>query len=51
MSETIEPLSGKPAISCRGVVKHLGRRGFRTQVLHGIDVDIFAGDMTLLVGP
>ena len=51
MSESTEPLSGKPAISCRGVVKHLGRRGFRTQVLHGIDLEIFAGDMTLLVGP
>jgi len=51
MSESIKPLSGKPAISCRGVVKHLGRRGFRTQVLHGIDLEIFAGDMTLLVGP
>jgi len=51
MSERTEPLSGKPAISCRGVVKHLGRRGFRTQVLHGIDLEIFAGDMTLLVGP
>ena len=51
MSETSEPLSGKPAISCRGVVKYLGRREFRTQVLHGIDVDIFAGDVTLLVGP
>jgi len=51
MSESTEPKSGKPAISCHGVVKHLGRRGFRTQVLHGIDLDIFAGEMTLLVGP
>jgi putative ABC transport system ATP-binding protein len=51
MSEISEPSSGTPAISCRGVVKHLGRRKFRTQVLHGLDVDVFPGEITLLVGP
>ena len=51
MNESSQPSAREPAISCRGVVKYLGRRKFRTQVLHGLDVDIFAGEMTLLVGP
>jgi putative ABC transport system ATP-binding protein len=40
-----------PAIACRGVIKQLGRRKFRTEVLHGLDLDVYAGHMTLLVGP
>jgi putative ABC transport system ATP-binding protein len=51
MSETGQPLSSKPAISCRGVVKHLGGRKLRTPVLHGLDLDVFSGQMSLLVGP
>jgi putative ABC transport system ATP-binding protein len=51
MSDSPRPPSPTPAISCRGVVKHLGRRKFRTEVLHGLDLDVFAGEMTLLVGP
>jgi putative ABC transport system ATP-binding protein len=52
MSDSPKPLpSPTPAICCRGVVKHLGWRRFRTEVLHGLDLDVFAGEMTLLVGP
>jgi len=51
MSPTSEPSAEVPAIACRGVVKQLGRRKFRTEVLHGLDLDVYAGQMTLLVGP
>ena len=33
------------------MVKHLGGRKFRTPVLHGLDLDVFSGQMSLLVGP
>src|SRR5262245_6368267 len=39
------------AISCRGVVKELGSGETRTRILHGIDLDVFAGEMTFLAGP
>src|SRR5262245_35770588 len=51
MSPNGQPATEVPAITCRGVVKYLGRREFRTEVLHGLDLDVHAGQMTLLVGP
>jgi putative ABC transport system ATP-binding protein len=51
MSRDGQSVTELPAIACRGVVKHLGRRTFRTEVLHGLDLDVHAGEMTLLVGP
>jgi putative ABC transport system ATP-binding protein len=51
MSPTVQPPPEVPAITCRGVVKQLGRKKFRTEVLHGLDLDVYAGQMTLLVGP
>ena len=39
------------AIACRRLVKDLGRGKFRARVLHEVDVDVYAGEMTLLVGP
>jgi putative ABC transport system ATP-binding protein len=51
MSGNTQPPPEVPAIACRGVVKQLGRRKFRTEVLHGLDLDVYAGHMTLLVGP
>jgi putative ABC transport system ATP-binding protein len=51
MSGNVQPPPEVPAIACRGVVKQLGRRKFRTEVLHGLDLDVYAGQMTLLVGP
>lgn len=39
------------AVSCRGLVKQLGNGSVRTRVLHGIDLDVFPGEMTFLLGP
>jgi putative ABC transport system ATP-binding protein len=51
MSATNPPPPGPPAIVCRELVKYLGRRKFRSEVLHGLDLEVYAGQMTLLVGP
>jgi putative ABC transport system ATP-binding protein len=40
-----------PAVSCRGVTKDFGSGETRVQALRGIDLEILAGEMTLLVGP
>ena len=39
------------AVLCHGVVKDLGSGAVRSRVLWGVDLDIPAGEMTLLVGP
>jgi putative ABC transport system ATP-binding protein len=41
----------KPAISCRNVVKDYGEGESRIRALRGVTVDIFPGELTLLVGP
>lgn len=38
-------------VACRGVEKEFGIGETRSRVLHGIDVDIACGALTLLVGP
>ena len=38
-------------VACRGVEKEFGSGETRSRVLHGIDVDIGCGALTLLVGP
>jgi putative ABC transport system ATP-binding protein len=43
--------SNPTAVLCRGVVKELGVDPVRSRVLCGIDLDLPAGEMTLLVGP
>lgn len=43
--------AGAIAVSCRGIVKDVGSGGGRTRVLHGIDLDVFAGETTFLMGP
>jgi len=45
------PGAGRAAICCRRLVKDLGRGRFRARVLHEIDLEVHAGEMTLLVGP
>jgi putative ABC transport system ATP-binding protein len=40
-----------PAVCCRGVTKEFGTGDTRTVVLRGIDLNVGAGEMTLLVGP
>ena len=42
---------GPAAVVCRGVTKSFGQGDTRVQVLHGIDLEIPAGEMALLVGP
>ncbi|MDZ4842993.1 MAG: ABC transporter ATP-binding protein [Hyphomicrobium aestuarii] len=40
-----------PAISCRGVVKSFGSGDVLIRVIHDVDLNVFAGQMTLLIGP
>src|SRR6202047_3719811 len=44
-------LTSEQAVFCRGVTKEFGSGETRTQALRGVDVEVFAGQMTLLVGP
>jgi putative ABC transport system ATP-binding protein len=48
-----DPSAPPPAVgvACRGIAKEFGSGETRTRVLHGIDVDIGCGALTLLVGP
>ena len=48
-----DPPAPRPAVgvACRGIAKEFGSGETRTRVLHGIDVDIGCGALTLLVGP
>lgn len=39
------------AIRCRGIKKHYGENDNRVEALRGIDLDIYKGQLTLLVGP
>ncbi len=39
------------AVLCRGVVKEYGDGGGKVQALRGVDLEVRAGEMTLLVGP
>jgi putative ABC transport system ATP-binding protein len=43
--------SGEVAVRIRGLTKHFGSGDQRVQALAGIDLDILAGQMTLIVGP
>lgn len=43
--------TGASFIRCRGVTKEFGTRDTRTIALRGVDLDVRAGSMTLLVGP
>jgi putative ABC transport system ATP-binding protein len=39
-----------PAISVRGIIKDFGSGDTRVRALHGIDIDVFPGELTYLVG-
>ncbi len=43
--------AGKEAVRIRGLTKHFGSGDQRVQALGGIDLDVNAGEMTLIVGP
>jgi putative ABC transport system ATP-binding protein len=40
-----------PAVACRGLTKEFGQGEARVRVLRGVDVEVRAGALTLLVGP
>src|SRR5262245_39103226 len=44
-------MSSAPAVRCRGVTKDFGSGDARVQALRGVDLEVAAGEMTLLVGP
>ncbi|HMF15798.1 MAG TPA: ABC transporter ATP-binding protein [Gemmataceae bacterium] len=41
----------QPAVSCQGVTKEFGINGTKTLALRGVDLEVFEGQLTLLVGP
>jgi putative ABC transport system ATP-binding protein len=43
-------MRSEPAISVRGIVKDFGSGDTRVRALHGIDIDVFPGELTYLVG-
>src|SRR5262245_28426292 len=42
---------GAAAVSCKGVTKEFGANGTRTLALRGVDLEVYDGQLTLLVGP
>jgi putative ABC transport system ATP-binding protein len=46
-----EDLPAVAGVACHGLVKDFGSGENRLRVLHGIDIDVRCGEMTLLVGP
>lgn len=40
-----------PAVACKGLTKEFGVNGTKTLALRGVDVDVYDGQLTLLVGP
>src|SRR5262245_27835896 len=39
------------AVSCQGVTKEFGANGTKTLALRGVDIDVYDGQLSLLVGP
>src|SRR5262249_27744207 len=39
------------AVSCKSLTKEFGVNGTKTLALRGVDVDVYDGQLTLLVGP
>jgi putative ABC transport system ATP-binding protein len=59
MVAILEPFKARPAaerlpkvaVSCRGLTKEFGSGDTKAVVLRGVDLDVYAGQLTLLVGP
>ncbi len=54
MLTTRKPAAGRsptPAVRCRNVTKRFGGGDSGTWALRGVDVEVYPGEMTLLVGP
>ena len=47
----VMPAVQAPAVVCRGVIKEFGQGETHIRVLRGIDLEVDAGTMTMLVGP
>jgi putative ABC transport system ATP-binding protein len=43
--------NGKPVVTCRDVVKTYGSGNAEVHALRGVDLDVYAGELTMLVGP
>jgi putative ABC transport system ATP-binding protein len=41
----------KPVVACRDVVKTYGSGNAEVHALRGVDMDVYAGELTMLVGP
>jgi putative ABC transport system ATP-binding protein len=44
-------LDSGPAVACRNLTKDYGSGNALVRALRGVDLDVFAGELTLLVGP
>ncbi|MFN6145672.1 MAG: ABC transporter ATP-binding protein [Planctomycetota bacterium] len=51
MASIPSPAAAAAAVHCRGLVKSYGRGEQRVQALRGVDLDVAAGELLLLVGP
>jgi putative ABC transport system ATP-binding protein len=41
----------RTAVACEGVIKEFGANATKTRALRGVDVEVYDGQLTLLVGP
>jgi putative ABC transport system ATP-binding protein len=44
-------IATEPAVACRGLVKHYGSGEARVTALRGVDLEVAAGELLMLVGP
>lgn len=51
MTDSSETRFSPYAVECRDVVRDFGEAEMRTRVLHGVDLNVPTGEITLLVGP
>ena len=51
ISQPVAKRLSQPAVSCQGVTKEFGVNGTKTLALRGVDLEVFEGQLTLLVGP
>jgi putative ABC transport system ATP-binding protein len=51
VSATNDAADRTTAIACRGVTKEFGSGEALVRALRGVDLDVYAGELTLLVGP
>jgi putative ABC transport system ATP-binding protein len=47
----MESITSSPLVQCRDVMKIYGRGNAEVHALRGVDLDVYAGELTMLVGP